>query len=37
VRFARFILVAVTFGVSGYGVYQMLQVVRFADMTFSRA
>jgi len=33
VRFARFILVAVTLGVSGYGVYQMLQVVRFADMT----
>jgi membrane glycosyltransferase len=33
VRFARFILVAVTLGVSGYGIYQMLQVVRFADMT----
>jgi membrane glycosyltransferase len=34
VLFARFILIAVTLGVSGYGIYQMLQVVRFADMTF---
>ena len=31
--FARFILVATTLGVSTYGVYQMLQVVRFASMT----
>jgi len=28
--YARFILVATTFGVSTYGIYQMLQVVRFA-------
>jgi membrane glycosyltransferase len=34
VLFARFILVTVTFGVTTYGVYQMLQVVRFASMTF---
>jgi len=33
VRYARFILVAVTLGVSTYGIYQMLQVVRFASMT----
>src|ERR1700730_1947603 len=31
--FARFILVATTLGVSTYGIYQMLQVVRFASMT----
>jgi membrane glycosyltransferase len=34
VLYARFILIAVTFGVTTYGVYQMLQVVRFASMTF---
>jgi membrane glycosyltransferase len=34
VLYARFILVAVTAGVTTYGVYQMLQVVRFASMTF---
>src|SRR6202165_3985346 len=34
VLYARFILVAVTLGVSTYGIYQMLQVVRFASMTF---
>jgi membrane glycosyltransferase len=34
VWYARFILIAVTIGVSVYGVYQMLQVVRFASMTF---
>jgi membrane glycosyltransferase len=34
VRFARFILTAVFCGVTSYGVYQMLQVVRFASMTF---
>jgi len=34
VLYARFILVAVTVGVTTYGVYQMLQVVRFASMTF---
>jgi membrane glycosyltransferase len=34
VRYARFILVTVTLGVSIYGIYQMLQVVRFASMTF---
>ena len=31
--YARFILIAVTIGVTTYGVYQMLQVVRFASMT----
>jgi membrane glycosyltransferase len=34
VLFARFILVTTTVGVSTYGIYQMLQVVRFANMTF---
>ncbi len=33
VLYARFILAAVTCGVTTYGVYQMLQVVRFASMT----
>ena len=33
VLFARCILVVVTLGVSAYGTYQMLQVVRFASMT----
>jgi membrane glycosyltransferase len=33
VLYARFILVAVTIGVTTYGVYQMLQAVRFASMT----
>jgi membrane glycosyltransferase len=33
VLFARFILVAVTLGITAYGTYQMLQVVRFASMT----
>ena len=33
VLYARFILVAITLGVTIYGVYQMLQVVRFASMT----
>ncbi len=33
VLYARFIVVAVTIGVTTYGVYQMLQVVRFASMT----
>jgi membrane glycosyltransferase len=33
VLYARFIVVAVTAGVTTYGVYQMLQVVRFASMT----
>ena len=33
VLYARFIVAAVTFGVTTYGVYQMLQVVRFASMT----
>jgi len=33
VLYARFILIAVTIGVTTYGVYQMLQVVRFASMT----
>jgi membrane glycosyltransferase len=33
VWYARFILAAVTLGVTAYGVYQMLQVVRFASMT----
>jgi membrane glycosyltransferase len=32
--FARFILIAVSLGVTTYGVYQMLQVVRFASMTW---
>jgi membrane glycosyltransferase len=34
VLYARFIVVMVTVGVTTYGVYQMLQVVRFASMTF---
>jgi membrane glycosyltransferase len=34
VLYARFILVTFTIGVTTYGVYQMLQVVRFASMTF---
>jgi membrane glycosyltransferase len=34
VLYARFILISVTIGVTTYGVYQMLQVVRFASMTF---
>jgi len=34
VLFARCILVSVSLGVTIYGVYQMLQVVRFASMTF---
>jgi membrane glycosyltransferase len=33
VLYSRFILVAVTVGVTTYGIYQMLQVVRFASMT----
>jgi membrane glycosyltransferase len=33
VLYARFILVTITFGVTIYGVYQMLQVVRFTSMT----
>ncbi len=33
VLYARFILLAVTLGVTTYGIYQMLQVVRFASMT----
>src|SRR6202163_4089791 len=33
VLYARLILVTVTVGVTTYGVYQMLQVVRFASMT----
>jgi membrane glycosyltransferase len=33
VLYARFILVSVTVGVTTYGIYQMLQVVRFASMT----
>ena len=33
VLFARFILLAVSLGITIYGVYQMLQVVRFASMT----
>jgi membrane glycosyltransferase len=33
VLYARLILVAVTIGVTTYGVYQMLQAVRFASMT----
>jgi membrane glycosyltransferase len=34
VWFARIILVTVSVGITIYGVYQMLQVVRFASMTF---
>ena len=34
VRYARFVALTVTVGVTSYGVYQMLQVVRFASMTF---
>jgi membrane glycosyltransferase len=34
VVFARIILATVSIGVTVYGVYQMLQVVRFANMTF---
>jgi membrane glycosyltransferase len=34
VLYARFILIATTLGVSIYGIYQMLQVVRFASATF---
>jgi membrane glycosyltransferase len=34
VLYARFILIATAVGISTYGVYQMLQVVRFASMTF---
>ena len=33
VVYARFILLTITLGVTIYGVYQMLQVVRFASMT----
>jgi membrane glycosyltransferase len=33
VLYARFILASTTIGVTTYGVYQMLQVVRFASMT----
>src|SRR5208337_1646639 len=33
VLFARFILITVSLGVTTYGIYQMLQVVRFASMT----
>jgi len=33
VLFARFILVSITAGITIYGTYQMLQVVRFASMT----
>src|SRR5882757_9296835 len=33
VLYARFILVTITAGVTIYGVYQMLQIVRFASMT----
>jgi membrane glycosyltransferase len=33
VLYARFILITTTVGVSTYGIYQMLQVVRFASMT----
>jgi membrane glycosyltransferase len=33
VLYARFILITVTFGVTTYGVYQMLQAVRFFSMT----
>src|SRR5580704_5954081 len=34
VLYARFILITVTLGVTIYGVYQMLQAVRFFSMTF---
>jgi membrane glycosyltransferase len=34
VIFARIILAAISVGITVYGVYQMLQVVRFASMTF---
>jgi membrane glycosyltransferase len=34
VVFARFILIAVCLGITTYGFYQMLQVVRFASMTW---
>ncbi len=34
VVFARIILLSVSVGVTVYGIYQMLQVVRFASMTF---
>jgi len=34
VLYARFILISVTLGVTLYGVYQMLQAVRFFSMTF---
>jgi membrane glycosyltransferase len=34
VWYARFILLSITCGVTTYGVYQMLQVVRFASMTW---
>jgi membrane glycosyltransferase len=34
VLYARFILITVTIGVTAYGVYQMLQAVRFFSMTF---
>ena len=34
VLYARFILIAVTLGVTTYGVYEMLQAVRFFSMTF---
>jgi membrane glycosyltransferase len=34
VLYARFILITTSVGVTTYGVYQMLQVVRFASMTF---
>src|SRR5260370_13500595 len=33
VLYARFILATITFGVTIYGVYQMLQVVRLASLT----
>jgi membrane glycosyltransferase len=34
VRYVRFVALAITVGATSYGVYQMLQVVRFASMTF---
>ncbi|HLW24114.1 MAG TPA: glucans biosynthesis glucosyltransferase MdoH [Steroidobacteraceae bacterium] len=37
VVFARLILLSVSIGVTVYGIYQMLQVVRFASMTFLQA
>lgn len=37
VLYARFILFTVTLGVTIYGVYQMLQVVRFTSMTLLQA